>query len=72
MPARQTLKDFGSLLIEEMVFDRGPALPLTRLSQEARARKNDHARAKTVPPADFKSRGEKVKHTVKKDALKLS
>ena len=43
---------------------RGPALPLTPLPPEACAHKNDHARKKTAPPTELKSRGKKAKHTV--------
>ena len=43
---------------------RGPALPLTLLPPEACAHKNDHARTKSAPPTDLKSRGKKAKHTV--------
>ena len=46
------------------VLARGPALPLTLLPPEACAHKNDHARTKSAPPTDLKSRGKKAKHTV--------
>ena len=48
---------------------RGPALPLTLLPLEACAHKNDHARTKSAPPTDLKSRGKKAKHTVQSDVV---
>ena len=43
-----------------LMLARGPALPLT-LPPETCAHKNDHARTKTAPPTDLKSRGKKGK-----------
>ena len=47
-----------------LMLARGPALPLTLLPPEACAHKYGHARTKSAPPTDLKSRGKKAKHTV--------
>ena len=47
-----------------LMLARGPALPLTLLPPEACAHKNDHARTKSAPPTELKSRGKKAKQTV--------